>query len=416
MEEKDKPTILLVSDLVVPTGFARVTHSIFSHLLDRYDLVGLGVNYNGDPHTNPLPVYPAQTMGNPKDIYGYQRIASIIKKHRPDIVWMLNDPWSIAGYLQVIDKELTRLKLEVPKLVAYFPVDSEYHDPDWFEDFDKLSSYVTYTNFGADVVGESTDGNKFPTVIPHGTDSSVFYPMDKTEAKREMYSNQPWYSDDAFIVLNANRNQPRKRLDLSLQGFAMFAKDKPENVKIHMHCGVIDSGFDIIKLARRYGVEERLIISNLVQGIQTIPDEKMNVMYNATDVGINTSMGEGWGLTNTEHAVTRTAQIVPNHSACAEIFHDCGLLIDAPIPYTYDHTQTVGRLVSPGSLADHLQNLYDNPDLRNELAEKAYTKFTGESYKWENIANSWDVIFQGALNDPNDELASEHEGDDSTDN
>ena len=153
-------------------------------------------------------------------------------------------------------------------------------------------------------------------VIPHGTDLDIFYKKfeKKADAKINLFGQKLKELGDPnklFIVLNANRNQPRKKLDITMEGFSLFAKDKPDNVKLYMHCGVTNSSMNIIKLSERYGIDDRLIVTSMAQGVQNETVEHLNDIYNGTDVGINTSLGEGWGLTNTEHAVTETAQVVP---------------------------------------------------------------------------------------------------------
>jgi hypothetical protein len=50
------------------------------------------------------------------------------------------------------------------------------------------------------------------SVIPHGTDFSKFFPMDPLACRKEL-----GVPEDAFIVFNGNRNQPRKRIDLTLK-------------------------------------------------------------------------------------------------------------------------------------------------------------------------------------------------------
>ena len=67
-------------------------------------------------------------------------------------------------------------------------------------------------------------------------------------------------------------------------------------------------------IARRaFGLEERLYLNPLAGGI--VDDRELNLLYNACDVGITTSMGEGWGLVSFEHGAAGAAQIVPDHSA-----------------------------------------------------------------------------------------------------
>ena len=51
-----------------------------------------------------------------------------------------------------------------------------------------------------------------------------------------------------------------------------------------------------------------------------VDDRALNLLYNACDVGIDTSMGEGGGG-QLRHGAAGPAQIVPAHSACAEVWN-----------------------------------------------------------------------------------------------
>jgi glycosyltransferase involved in cell wall biosynthesis len=194
----------------------------------------------------------------------------------------------------------------------------------WFKDFDIVNKMCVYTQYGYDVAKEAAPKLN-PIIVPHGTDTETFHKIDlpKEEIKDLVFNKLPAFRD-SFVFLNANRNQPRKRIDVSFEGFALFAIDKPDNVKYYHHAGIEDVGWDIIRLAKTlgkkysYNVEERLIVTNMIRGVQQVTDKKLNQIYNASEVGINTGMGEGWGLINVEHAVTGAAQIVPDHSACRD--------------------------------------------------------------------------------------------------
>lgn len=386
---------LWISDMVVPTGFSRVTHSILKYLLptDNFDIVGLGVNYRGDPHPYTFMIYPAILGG---DVYGLGRIKQLVEAYNFDFIFILNDTWIINKYLEELKKLPKEVKL--PKIIVYFPVDSEEHDVEWYKNFDIVSEVVTYTEFGRRVINKLMPEMKVH-VIPHGVDTSVFFKAfeNRQLARAALFGGAKKDLLDAFIVLNANRNQPRKRLDVTIKGFSEFIKDKPkENIRLYMHSGVRDSSIDIPKITERYHVNNRLIVTNLNPGIQVVPDNKLNVIYNSCDVGINTSMGEGWGLTSIEHAVTGAPQIIPNHSACTEIFSDgCGIFVEPVAEFTFDHTATVGKLVDAAGVANALQKLWDDKHLYNEVAEKAFTRFTGIEYNWQTIAKQWSELILG---------------------
>lgn len=384
--------VLVLGDGVTPTGFSRVIHSIFENLPEeKYEVHQIAVNYYGDPHPYRTMMYPASLKG---DVYGVRRIPEFINKGI-DLIFILNDLWIVDMYLDVIKNEF---KEKVPPIVVYYPVDGENLDPGWFRHFDVVHVPVAYTNFGYKQSKMAFPEREF-LVIPHGVDTKTFYklPGTKEAIKRQLYPDKPDFYDNSFIVLNGNRNQPRKHIDISIKGFALFAEGKPNNVKYYHHAGITDVGWDAIKLAKRFGMEERLIVSNLDTGVQKLPEARLNLIYNATDVGLNTSTGEGWGLVNTEHAATGAVQVVPGNSASQELFEDCGMIIPSEIDTIMERTNITAKLVLPEDVASILQTLYEDRILREELSDKCYTKFSNPQYSWKNIAKMWDSVFDRVL-------------------
>ena len=135
-------------------------------------------------------------------------------------------------------------------------------------------------------------------------------------------------------MLNASRSDKRKRVDLTIEGFASFAADKPANVRLCLHHAIMGEPEkdQIGSLVGSSDSKERVHFNPLAGGI--VDDPELNLLYNACDVGITTSMGEGWGLVSFEHGAAGAAQIVPDHSACAEIWSGRAEMIPPARRYT----------------------------------------------------------------------------------
>ena len=131
-----------------------------------------------------------------------------------------------------------------------------------------------------------------------------------------------------------------------------------------------------------------------------MPIEQLNTIYNAAAVGINTSIGEGWGLVSFEHAATGAAQIVPRHSACEELWQDAALMVDPVMSLTTEGMLTEGHYVSPEGVAAALQRLYEDRGLLHELSQAAYRNATRPEYRWSVIAGQWRRVFQTVLASP----------------
>ena len=391
----NKIRVLWISDGVIPTGFSRVSHSIIKYLpKDKYEILHLAINYDGDPHPFNHKIYTAKNKG---DIYGTNRIKEF-SKAGVDLIFILNDLWITTIYLEEIKNVF---KENIPPVVAYFPVDAKGYDSEWFRHFDIVKEAVVYTKFGYDVVKEEAPRTFDFKIVPHGVDTSIFYKMDKTreELKKEFFPPREDF-EDSFIVLNANRNQPRKRIDIAIKGFALFSENKPFNVKYYHHAGISDVGWDVLKLTaklKKLGMDKRLVLTSFERGVQRVTDEKLNMIYNCTDIGLNTSMGEGFGLPNVEHATTGAPQIVSGNSASLELFQDCGLIIPPIMELEFERVQTTGSLVTAEAVAEKLEIMYNSPELRKELSEKSLAKFLSDKYRWENIAKQWDEIFESVI-------------------
>jgi hypothetical protein len=95
---------------------------------------------------------------------------------------------------------------------------------------------------------------------------------------------------DVFVVFNGNRNQPRKRIDLTIKGFIEFAKDKPD-ARLWLHMGKKDMGWDLVPLFKRvardagYDATGKLILTSPSFSTDNcLPVEQLNKVYNAVDM------------------------------------------------------------------------------------------------------------------------------------
>ena len=202
---------------------------------------------------------------------------------------------------------------------------------------------------------------------------------------------------DSFVVFNGNRNQPRKRLDLTLKAFALFARGKPDNVKLCLHTGVQDLGWNVVQLARRLGIDQRLVLTHPGSGPPHLSDEQLNLVYNAGDVGVSTAIGEGWGLVSFEHAATGAPQVLPRHSSYAELWDGAAELVDPAFALTVEGTLYDGWYVAEGAVAEALERLYRDPHLLAERARQAHARATDPELAWPAVAARWARVFDEVI-------------------
>jgi glycosyltransferase involved in cell wall biosynthesis len=357
--------LLTISDRAVATGFSRVMESIIRFLPKHYIIHSLAINYRGDPYDGRGLLYPASLGG---DLYGIKRLKNMVEKINPDAILILQDSWIIKHYLEQIPEHLDKVTL-------YIPVDAGPYLSSWVKDFPKCKNVVAYTRFGKSVL-EAANPQIDAKIIPHGIDTSKFHPVDIKEA-RSRFST---LNDDMFIVLNVNRNQPRKRIDIALAGFSLFAQDKP-NARYYHHAGLKDAGWDVIELSKRFGINNKLIITNKdISPTRYVSDEVLNLIYNAADVGINTSMGEGWGLcvaSGTQIFTENGIEAIENIEKNGKVYDIRGKL--RRVKTTYKR-RFKGRLVSikASGFAHHMRFTNEHPILTREGYKKASEIVVGD--------------------------------------
>jgi glycosyltransferase involved in cell wall biosynthesis len=221
-------------------------------------------------------------------------------------------------------------------------------------------------------------------------------PGGRLAARRQLWPHQPdWH--DAFVVLNANRQMPRKRVDLTIEAFARFARGKPPGVKLWLQHAIMSEKehAEISALVERHGIMDRVRLSRL--GAPPLSDQELNLAYNAADVGLNTAMGEGWGMVSFEHAAAGAAQIVPRHSACEELWNGSAEIVDTHDVGIPSCTLLKMRAVTVDGVAEALGTLYDEPERLSRMSLRAYQNATRPEYRWERIAEQWCAVLDDAL-------------------
>lgn len=332
------------------TGLTRVMHSVMRRLAGRHEIHYLGIGYSGEiVRDRGLTIYPTNPTGG--DVFAAFQAARLIEEIHPDLVFILHDIWMFEYYLRILGPYRDRLKI-----VAYIPLDGKITNENAAAALRDADRVVVYTAFARGEFERAFRriGQTFPVeVIPHGIDREHFFPFPELVAagfdsiarakpKEQLFPGLPDPAQ-SFVVLNASRPDRRKRLDLTIAGFARFAADKPANVKLCLHHAILGDREDepIRSWVRSHGVEDRVYVNPQGGGVRD--DRELNLLYNACDVGINTSMGEGWGLVSAEHGAAGAVQIVPDHTACAELWRGHGELI--PISRSYIPNSPCSRWV-----------------------------------------------------------------------
>ena len=391
-----KKRILIVGQAYQATGFARMSKGIAACLSQNNDVYLLGIDRHacreGTCEIKGVTVLPNESS---VDVFAERCLAELVDSLQPDVILLFNDIWFLPRQITAACRGTWFCPI-----VLYCPVDGEILRSDLVASLRQASMIVTYTHFGRRVLtrcAESEGLGATPpfdnmAVIPHGIANKVFCPVDRKKARAAVFPHRHDLKD-AFIIINANRNQPRKRIDLTLRGFAEFSEAR-DDAFLYLHMNPSGKAVDVRKLATELGITGKLLLPAADEH-PTVSSHQLNLIYNACDVGLNTSVGEGWGLVSCEHAMTGAAQIVPNHSACKELWTDAACLL--PIhKKSYVCGLLEGGIVTPAAVAGALEYLYTSQTVRKELGNLGTQRM--QQFSWQSIAGMWEDVFAQVTN------------------
>lgn len=382
-------------------------HSIMRRLADRHEIHYLGIGYSGDAiRDRGLNIHPTNPRGG--DVFAAFQARRMIEDIRPALIFILHDIWTFDYYLRLLGPYRDRLKI-----AAYIPLDGKIVDEAHAAPLEAADRVISYTHFargqfeGAFDRLRARDASRtFPPVdiVPHGIDQDRFFPLPELKlaglasaaravAKRRVFDDLPGM-DDSFVVLNASRLDQRKRIDLTVRGFALFAVGKRANVRLCLHHAIMDEASErtLRSWIQDCGLTDRVIFNPF--GNRIVGDEELNLLYNACDVGINTAMGEGWGLVSCEHGATGAAQIVPDHTACTELWRGRGELIPLARSYIPEFSVLEMGEVSEEGVAGALDALYRDPARRQALGCAAIAAAHDPAHSWDAIAGEFERLFR----------------------
>jgi hypothetical protein len=240
--------------------------------------------------------------------------------------------------------------------------------------------------------------------MPHGFNEEQFHFISKKVCIHTLnqMTGSAVFTDNQFIIFSGNKNQIRKRLDITIHSYVYFLKhywDGKRQPVLLLNCGMIDSGWNILELFRNFVKQYQLDINTENENkyiMTTTPtsehpnhnDDFINLLYNISDIGINTSMGESWGLVNFEHAGVGKPQIISNFSSLNEIFNEGVIKVDTDDifvhPVTMQSAMGQGRVVNYKKVAEAINTYYKMPSNvitdEGKKAQKIVLK-----YKWNQI-------------------------------
>lgn len=379
-------------------GYSKVIYNILKHIdPTKFHITVYGFQKSQilpDNYRNDLQhyIYDAAHYESPKASgFNIEGIHEFIKINSPHIIFIFNDAYVIQSFISNFPKHNAKIIIYLDQVynftkkcyIDYF--NSHVHHVCLFSDY--WESHIKSQGLTVNT-----------SVLSHGIDyNSIFY-IDKIQACQTI-----GLDPNIKYLLNLNTNQPRKRYDIFIQAIIHFFHENPDsNLKVivpFQSNGAfnIEELFDFEKTKYSNFNFQFHDIFLYIYNFQQLSDSQINIIYNATDYGINTCDGEGFGLCNFEHAYLKKPQIISNVGNFRTLFDSSNAIKIEPIAQYYvdssrDAIGGMAQIIDYKQVSLAIENLYTMHDnIKNTISINAFNKF--KNCSWYNISDSLQNLF-----------------------
>lgn len=305
MDRKIK--VLMISDHPLsPSGVGTQSKYIAESLLSsgKFQIISMGGAIN---HQDPRPmrftefgddwiIYPVEGYGN-QDI-----IRSIIRAHKPDILWFMTDP-RFYYWLWQIENEIRPL---IP--MVYYHVWDNFPHPKFNKTFYESTDVIATISKVTHEIVQTVAPKVEELYFPHSVDTNIFNRLSNDVISKFKMDNFPDDLNKTIFFWN-NRNARRKQSGTIIWWFKEFLDQVGyDKASLVMHTDPKDpNGQDLHAIIRDLGIESKKSIR--ISQDKLLP-QHLAALYNCVDCTINISDAEGFGLGTMESLACETPIIV----------------------------------------------------------------------------------------------------------
>lgn len=350
--------------------------------------------------------------GNGTRPYFSDILQTRLKEIKPDFFGVLLDTFML------MDSGFLNQDLSPARSGIWFPSDGGaglpvYPGRDCSNILRKVNLPVAMSKFGQAQARELHGLNT--EYIPHGVDIDLF---KRDEQKRNLLRKQ-WGLDDKFVIGAVFRNQPRKMSDRMFKIMSLV-KDRIPNAVLFCHCDPLDpaSYFDMGEMIKRYNLQNRIAFSgmNYHKGWDY---RKMPDIYQVMDMKLDTTSGEGFGITIAEAMAMEIPQLITDYTTTQELIKDnnCGEGIKLSGTEQvnmfesgqrdYDKRMMNGTIIGSWHVergiadiydgAEKIVKLYKDESLRREYGKNG-RKAAEKDYNFEVVGKQWENAIKRVVN------------------
>ncbi len=387
--------ILIISDhALTHSGVATQSRHLIEGLLntEKFSVVQLGaaikhLDYNEQQLTKDFKIIPMNNFGNEKII------SSILEKEKPDVMIIFTDP-RFFGHIFSMSKQIRKI---CP--IMYWHVWDNRPTPIYNDYiYDSVDKIVAISRLTYSMCKEN---HRDKTVyIPHSLPSDTFYELPNNIKMQCKVKTLGENKKDNFIALWLNRNCKRKRPGDVLKAWQIFLlnledKFKRKDATLIMHTNPNDVyGLNLLQVAKKLNILDNVCFSD-----QIVDFEHINALHNISDICLNISYSEGFGLSTLESMQVGNPIIASQTGGLTNQVIDYndgtknGISLIPKVQVLAGNQNTLYVYEDYVSVEDTAKAIFDlykmNSNDRKKLSNKC-KKYVKKEFNYEKMINSWE--------------------------
>lgn len=340
---------------LLPTGLGKVSRYITEGLATLgYDVAVGNFQYAGEPiEIEGVKHYP---------LFKLSLLPLILNDFKPDVVIAYGSHWhpALSPISRIVAIERGY------KLIWYVTVEFSFVSPIYLEPLVGSNYIATPSNFGKKVLSRHIPDDRI-AVIPHGVNHKIFKPI-RPKPKISGF-------EDKFVFGAVMRNTLRKEYPVILRAFASLPEDIKKHSILYFHTQPYEEvdgkpGWNLPILIKMFGLEDYVVFNPHASKWFGVSEEELARIYNAMDVHMLISTGEGFGLPVLESLACGVPNIVSNNTALPEVAGEATCYAEC---FEEDMVSSEGfglYTTKISSVRECMIKLYEDPSLREKLAQK----------------------------------------------
>ena len=327
-----------------------------------YGFEGSKMEWNG------IPIYPNDVRD-----WGTRYNKMFYDDFKADILLTLQDTW----VLQRLDCRMNWL--------PWTPVDHDPAPPEVVKMLNKrdgLVKPIAMSKYGQAKLKEAGIESYY---IPHGINTHLFSPQEQWRA--DIRKQHGW--EDKFVVGTVGTNTvERKNWIASLKAIKELYS-RHSDVVYYMHTDMHHSmGIDLDGLREALGLTDITFFPKFEQMVIGVRAEALAHLYNAMDVFLLPSKGEGFGIPLVEAQACGVPVITTNCTAQPDIVEGGWLIKDLTPTFTAQGSWQFE--CNPNEIALYLEEAYAEWKTDKYIERKAKAREKAKEYEWDTlIPNFW---------------------------